>query len=310
LNALYLVHGGSDGLVQAWDPLASRTERIRTISGRPTGRFRKQVVRNGAMAMSLPGFPTASNYNQFAVQQICLDPDSTVLRGVATIGSVVRSWQYRSQNIEQRTMPRPGNKRKKRRGSERHGTGNVRVRGFSGPQHIRQELAEVKQDLNEANAERKHLEKRFGLGVFGEQEEMQLAMAMSQETFQVESQSSSLLDTPLFEVEDEGASRARERLDQESRELAEALQQSLAETSIRSPSPKSPVQSTSWSQVAARAGTEESVEEREQREFEMALKMSLMETGASQDEGAHEEDGFPSLPEREWKGSGKGKDRA
>ena len=44
LSALYIIHGGSDGLVQAWDPLASVLEPVRTLNAKSSGRIPRHIV--------------------------------------------------------------------------------------------------------------------------------------------------------------------------------------------------------------------------------------------------------------------------
>ena len=90
LTALYIVHGGSDGLVQAWDPLASQTEPIRTIKSRANKVDRRdgQVLRQR----------TDLGRRFISVTAIELDPDPTVLRGVAACGFNVKYWNYNSPN--------------------------------------------------------------------------------------------------------------------------------------------------------------------------------------------------------------------
>lgn len=44
LSALYIVHGGNDGLVQAWDLLASTVDPIRTLNSRFSSRARRRLV--------------------------------------------------------------------------------------------------------------------------------------------------------------------------------------------------------------------------------------------------------------------------
>src|SRR5690606_9054473 len=44
LTSLYVVHGGNDGLVQAWDPLASSTQPIRTLNSRFSSRARRRLI--------------------------------------------------------------------------------------------------------------------------------------------------------------------------------------------------------------------------------------------------------------------------
>ncbi|KAJ8124836.1 hypothetical protein O1611_g8805 [Lasiodiplodia mahajangana] len=78
LSALYLVHGGSDGLVQAWDPLASTLDAVRTINSRSPTRMPRHLL-------SLN--PTLADTNFSSIGAIYLDPDPTVLHGVVAFGT-------------------------------------------------------------------------------------------------------------------------------------------------------------------------------------------------------------------------------
>jgi hypothetical protein len=303
LTSLYLVHGGSDGLVQAWDPLASRTEPIRTISGRPNGRFRRQIVRSQAIALSTRGFPTAYDYNQFAAATIALDPDASALRGVVTIGSLVRAWSFRSSDLERRLQPRPGTKRRLRRSSERHGvTGKNVVGAGSGVHHIKRELADVRLEQRERLDEKKRLAKRFGLGMFGtsgEDEEMRLAMLMSEESFEMESsRNSSVVDTPRG---DELGTKSKGLAEDNDDDVAEAIRRSLLDAMSDSITP-SPPAGRSWSQVASPSIQSPDVD----HDLELAMLLSLQEQEQSSNSGKignsleteldDSQNGYPTLP--------------
>jgi F-box associated protein len=315
LTSLYLVHGGSDGLVQAWDPLASRTDPIRTISGRPTGRFRRAILRSQATAISNRGFPTQVGYNQFAAGTIALDSDPTSLRGIVTIGSLVRAWSFRSNNIERRLMPRAGRtKRRLRRTSDRN-PGLASNRHVSGPvahaHHIRRELADMKREQKALDAKKKHLEKRFGVGTLGEQEALELAMLLSSESFEVESsKNTSVVATPsramsavdMSSVPVEGTASSAAAVPgtalNEDDELAEAIRRSLQDVKASdSPSSSPPALGRSWSQVASSATV---AAEREDTELEMALKLSLLEQGGGEVHSDEDRDAagveYPQLP--------------
>lgn len=85
LTSLYLVHGGSDGLVQAWDPLALTKGPIRTINTRSGNRIPRHLAQIN---------PRLRNQQYSAATSICMDPDATKLRGVVSFGAFVRSWSY------------------------------------------------------------------------------------------------------------------------------------------------------------------------------------------------------------------------
>ncbi|RMZ90485.1 hypothetical protein DV736_g2265, partial [Chaetothyriales sp. CBS 134916] len=89
LTSLYLVHGGNDGLVQAWDPLGSSSEPIRTLNSRFSDRARRRIAQADASAEGV-------GHNYFAAGAIVLDPDPTVLRGMVSLGTHLRYWSYSS----------------------------------------------------------------------------------------------------------------------------------------------------------------------------------------------------------------------
>ena len=85
LTSLYVVHGGSDGLVQAWDPLALTRGPIRTINTRSGSRIPRHLAQIN---------PGLRNQQYSAATSICMDPDATRLRGVVSFGAFIRSWSY------------------------------------------------------------------------------------------------------------------------------------------------------------------------------------------------------------------------
>lgn len=177
LTALYLVHGGNDGLVQAWDPLASTTDPIRTLHSRFTSRARRQLVQ---AEVSVAGV----GINLFAAGAICLDPDPTVLRGMVSIGSQLRYWSYNSQAAEQYK----GSKRRLRR-SERgsnQGGGGVSDTGRGAlKEYIANEKFELEREKVTKSKEEERLAGRFGVDLLGpgacEDEMLAYAVMLSEE---------------------------------------------------------------------------------------------------------------------------------
>lgn len=90
LSALYLVHGGSDGLVQAWDPLSANKAPIRTINTRSGNRVPRHLAHIN------PALRNPQNSQYSAATSICLHPDPTKLCGVVAFGAFIRSWSYGS----------------------------------------------------------------------------------------------------------------------------------------------------------------------------------------------------------------------
>lgn len=178
LTALYLVHGGNDGLVQAWDPLASSIHPIRTLNSRFSSRARRRLVQAEAS-------PAGVGINLFAAGAICLDPDPTVLRGVVSLGSHLRYWSYSSNAADQYK----GNKRRLRR-SERGS--NQSGDHFSGSgrgalkDYIANEKVELEREKRMKRKEDEKLSARYGVDLLGpgatEDEMLAYATLLSEET--------------------------------------------------------------------------------------------------------------------------------
>ncbi|KAI1116876.1 hypothetical protein F5Y14DRAFT_405611 [Nemania sp. NC0429] len=174
LSALYLVHGGSDGLVQAWDPLASTLDPVRTINSRSPGRMPRHL---------LALHPTITDTNFSAVGAIHLDPDPTVLHGVVAFGTFVRFWAYSSSNQV------PGRKRRLRH-SDVHGRPTGRRHGGGVKGYIAAEAEELRDEQRHKAREQARLRSRFGVGInnLSEEEALQYAEMISQESFLLEGQ--------------------------------------------------------------------------------------------------------------------------
>ena len=172
LSSLYLVHGGSDGLVQAWDPLGSVLGALRTFNARASGRSPRH------------GFGQHPNRpdNPAAVGAIFLDPDPAALRGIVAYGSVVRTWSFSSSD---------SHSWKKRKLRHRHGDAQGRrsTRTVSG--HIAAEAREVRREHERQAREQDRLRTRFGVGSLGdltEEEAIMYAQMMSEESFMEDEQ--------------------------------------------------------------------------------------------------------------------------
>ena len=169
LTALYLVHGGSDGLVQAWDPLASTLDPIRTLNAKSSGRIPRHILNAN---------PALQDVNYFAVGAIFLDPDPAVLRGVLAFGTFVRFWTYSSTNQG------PGRKRRVRH-SDVHGRLATRRLGGTVNSYIAAEEAELRRDQENRSRELTRLRSRFGVGLgdLTEEEAIRYAEMISEEAF-------------------------------------------------------------------------------------------------------------------------------
>ena len=180
LTSLYLVHGGNDGLVQAWDPLASTTDPIRTLNSRFSSRARRRLIQAEAS-------PAGVGINLFAAGAICLDPDPTVLRGMVSLGSHLRYWSYSSLASDQYK----GNKRRLRRSERGSNQGGDRFSGTGRgalKDYIANEKLELEREKRNQREEEKRLAGRFGVDLLGpgasEDEILAYATMLSEETAQ------------------------------------------------------------------------------------------------------------------------------
>ncbi|KAI0489872.1 hypothetical protein F4859DRAFT_170187 [Xylaria cf. heliscus] len=174
LSALYLVHGGSDGLVQAWDPLASTMDPVRTLNSRSPSRMPRHLL-----ALN----PTLGDTSFSAVGAIYLDPDPTVLHGIMAFGTFVRYWAYSSSH--QAT----GRKRRLRH-SDVHGRLTGRRHGGGVKGYIAAEAEELRDEQRYKAREQARLRSRFGVGInnLSEEEALQYAEMISQESFLLDEQ--------------------------------------------------------------------------------------------------------------------------
>ena len=199
LSSLYLVHGGTEGLLQAWDLLASTTEPIRTLSSRRLVNNRRRAIL-AAHQLAVPTTWAAQNTERLAASAICLDPDPTVLRGVATIDSWIKYWSFSSATSAEEMSRSQKRKLKKGSGSKNPGLtdgGEAEMgwSGFSGSQrrtnlkgyvshemHLR-EMDEA--DRHRASKEDRRFAGRFGTELLGanasEEEMLAYATMLSQE---------------------------------------------------------------------------------------------------------------------------------
>ncbi|KAI0840772.1 hypothetical protein F5Y06DRAFT_229948 [Hypoxylon sp. FL0890] len=174
LTALYLVHGGSDGLVQAWDPLASTLDPIRTINSRSPSRMPRHLLTVN---------PALRTSNFSAVGAIYLDPDPTVLHGIVAFGTFVRYWAYSSSNHA------TGRKRRQRH-SDINGRATGRRYGGGVKGYIAAEAEELRNEQQHKAREEARLRSRFGVGLgdLTEEEAIRYAEMVSQESFLLDEQ--------------------------------------------------------------------------------------------------------------------------
>ena len=180
LTALYLVHGGNDGVVQAWDLMASDMEPIRTLNSRFSSRARRRLVQAEAS-------PAGVGINLFAAGAICLDPDPTVLRGMVSLGTQLRFWNFSASAADQykgqKRHPRRSERGSNQGGDKFHNTGRGALKDY-----IANEAMDLKQDEKLQRKEQARLTGRFGLDLLGpgatEDEIMAYATLLSEEAAQ------------------------------------------------------------------------------------------------------------------------------
>ncbi|EME78845.1 uncharacterized protein MYCFIDRAFT_88881 [Pseudocercospora fijiensis CIRAD86] len=178
LSALYLVHGGNDGLVQAWDPLASNTQPIRTLNSRFSSRARQRLRQAQAS-------PQGVGINMFAAGAICLDPDPTVLRGMVSLGAQLRYWSYSSTAADQYRS----SKRRLRRFERGSNNGGERFSGAVRSNlkgYIESEQYELAREKEQRKKDNQRLAGRFGTDLMDGSEEEMIAYAamLSQESYE------------------------------------------------------------------------------------------------------------------------------
>lgn len=324
LSSLYLVHGGNDGLVQAWDPLASDTQPIRTLNSKYSSRARRRLVQAQASAQGV-------GINMYAAGALCLDPDSTVLRGMVSLGNQLRYWSYSSSAADQYKS----HKRRLRRSERGSNNGGERFSGAT-RSNLKDYIANEQFELDREKQQRKKDAQRFA-GRFGthlldgsEEEMIAYAAMLSQETLEQESkrrasdtstgtstvasstdqsQWATTDPTPAETPPDQQAnSKTDEELDAD---IEEAIRLSLAtspggayEIPIRQAKAKGKGRKFSSTKASPKispylAGSSKQAEM--QSDMEFALQLSLAE---EQSRRAVNEDGGDEL---EWQGKGKGR---
>ncbi|KAL3455843.1 hypothetical protein BJX64DRAFT_271643 [Aspergillus heterothallicus] len=341
LTSLYLVHGGNDGLVQAWDPLASTTRPIRTINSRFSSRARRRLVQAEA---SIHG--VGNNY--YATGAIALDPDPTNLRGMVALGTHLRYWSYSSSAADQYKS----NKRRLRHGQRgpNPAAGGQRFNNSGRGallDHIEDEKQEMKRQALADEKEKAHLSNRFGIDLLGpdvsEEELLAYAQLLSQEAYSTEavgrgdSVDCSLVSTsPSDTIGPNDSSFAPDELSSASSpcndpvdddldpDIAEAIRLSLLEEtpgSSEAPSPfatkySSGSQSSKGALSPNKPKAAESSRQQELDDLDLAIQLSLVETYAhGYNQNDHEypqqqDEEFPSLPAASGSPAGKGKGKA
>lgn len=182
LSSLYLVHGGTDGLVQAWDPLASNLLPIRNIHSKFSLRARRRIAQADAGVQEEFGIGD----NQFAARCLILDPDATSLRGVVALGTLIRYWCFSSSADSDKKRRKPG-PRSRASGAPLRGRGAINaVIESEAKYHLKLKEQEHK--------EKEEFKNRYGVTsgreALSEKEMMEYATMISRETFELENGSS------------------------------------------------------------------------------------------------------------------------
>lgn len=224
MTSLYVVHGGNDGLVQAWDPLASSNEPIRTLNSRFSDRARRRIAQAEASVQGV-----GNNY--WAAGAIVLDPDPTMLRGMVSLGTHLRYWSYSAGAADAYKSKKRGQlRRRSERGSNSasndqkyHHTGRGVLRDY-----ISDERLELERERTVKQKENERFVTRFGTSILGENasEEEMLAYAtmLSEEAYagdEERRQASPLTKTSKHTMADDASIDT---------DLAEAIRLSLLDT--------------------------------------------------------------------------------
>ncbi|RVX67608.1 hypothetical protein B0A52_08137 [Exophiala mesophila] len=320
MTSLYVVHGGNEGLVQAWDPLGSSNDPVRTLNSRFSDRARRRIAQAEASVHGV-----GNNY--FAAGAITLDPDPTVLRGIVSLGAYLRYWSYSSNAAESYKSRKRGQlRRRSERGSNStpasqkvSATGRGLLKDY-----ISNERFEMERDKLARQRENQRLTGRYGTNLLGEgaSEEELLAYAtmLSEEAFSTEEAKRSNEKSTSA-----GPAPAGSKIDSSDPELEEAIRLSLLESSHVSPSPGTsdfdvPIRFTRTSKHGTPSRKTKSLAREsvsspsgalDQDDFEFALQLSLAEEESRR---AHEEE-FPALTssrssESDEGAKGKGKGRS
>ncbi|CCU75870.1 hypothetical protein BGHDH14_bghG001796000001001 [Blumeria hordei DH14] len=178
ISALQVVHGGSDGLVQSWDPLASTTQPIRTLNSRFSSQNRRRLAQS---EVSTTGIATQLP----AAGSIVLDPDPNSLRGMVSLGTHLRYWAY-SSSENNGSYGKRFRARHACDGVYEHVTDRFTNTGRGELQdYINSEQEELKRNRLHQIREDSFLRRRFGVGIgdLTEEESIRYAEMISAEEY-------------------------------------------------------------------------------------------------------------------------------
>jgi len=322
LTSLYVVHGGNDGLVQAWDLLASSFEPIRTLNSRFSDRARRRIAQAEASVQGV-----GNNY--YAAGAIALDPDPTVLRGMVSLGTLLRYWSYSSNAADAYKSKKRGQlSRKSDRGANLAASAKVTATGRGVLRdYIANETTEMEHEKITRRKEEERLSGRFGMNLLGadasEEEMLAYATMLSEEAWTSDETKRAHQDyeSPYASRSTATPQHSKPAQNDVDAELAEAIRLSLLESEQASPSPATddfniPIRYAKSSKYGTpsktgRAGSSKAIaSDTGDDDLDFALQLSL----AEQQSRMMDEQEFPTLAKSPSptgsQGSGKGKGKS
>lgn len=231
VSALYIVHGGSDGLVQAWDPLKLKSQPIRTLHSR-SSRTHRRITRNES--------PSGPGSRTRAAGAIILDHDPLRLRGIVSIGTQLRYWSYSGTNDDITRKKR----RQSHEGSSNSGSDRFSKNGRGAMRdYINTEQEYFRRDEIQISRENALLRGRFGVGICGltEEETIRYAELISAEEFEKSKEHNNHKNSHLSDIDmpsqvsskddlaNPDSGKRRNSIDNFSQDILEAIRLSLLE---------------------------------------------------------------------------------
>ena len=313
LTALYVVHGGNDGLVQAWDPLASTTEPIRTLNSRFSDRARRRIAQADASVHGV-------GHNYFAAGAIVLDQDPTVLRGMVSLGTHLRYWTYSASAADAYKSKKRGQLRRRSERGSNAANADHKVtatgRGMLND-YILNEQVELEREKAVRRKETERISGRFGTNLLGEgaseTEMLAYATMLSEEAW-----ASDKAKRETSEDDEQAeTSKSIYAANSTDADMEEAIRLSLAEseqpTTPAHDDFSIPIRYTKTSKHSTgsprnKAGSSNVANgQREESDLEFALQLSLAEERSRWDEADFPSLAMSSSPGSGGSGSGKGK---
>ena len=294
VSSLVVVHGGDDGLVQAWDPLASTNLPVRTLHSRCVARGRRRLQQHSEAEGG------AAGGSQFVARCLILDPDPTVLRGIVAFGTLVRYWDFSATGGA--TTKKAG---KTGRGVRRRGGGTASRNKSALLDVIHTDERAMRLERERLQREAAQLERRFGVAFGGatlsDEEMLVYAQMVSMEAFEAESSSrrseaasSSSGGSDADDSQEGGSGMAAAK--PEDPDFEHALKLSLQEVEVGSSSSSSNNRGhgpSSWRASSGKAtkrkaweklsldgyGTTKREHDELEDDLELAIRLSLQEQG-------------------------------